>query len=158
MVRFLSKNANNPKPLLLVIAFLWGACAKDPVWLPEFKALLENMNHEVEAVLPLVNQSTSPENFYIGLRRFDKASDQIVTDLGAFLDKYPHILTEKITIGFHLRKQLDQLGKNLKLAFVAGNAWGKKIGHEKEFKKLAGSIDKKIRKVNALLKAALEPD
>ncbi|MFZ5628405.1 MAG: hypothetical protein ACOY5B_04695 [Spirochaetota bacterium] len=124
--------------------------------MPDFKALLENMNREFEEALPLVIQNTSPETLYAGLRRLDKSTDQMVIDLSAFLEKYPYIMREKITIGFHLRKQLDQLGINLNKGFAAGIAWDKRIGHQKEFRELTNSLKKKTDKVKLLLKEADE--
>lgn len=154
MERLFRKNAMTRKTVFLAVVFLWGACAKDPIWLPEFRALLEYMNSEFEEVLPSLTQDTSTEILYVGLRRLDKSSDRMVNDLGAFLEKYPYILKEKITIAFHLRKQLDQLGKNLNKAFAAGIAWDKRIGHQKEFRKLGTTIVRKVDKARALLNVA----
>ena len=107
----------------------------------------------------MLTQETSPETMYIGLRRFDKWIDQIVSDLGLFLEKNPDIVKDKrITIAFHLRKQLDQLGKNLREAVAAGIAWDKKVGNQKEFRQLAKSIQKKAKKINSMLSSAVEPD
>lgn len=80
----------------------------------------------------------------------------MLIDLSAFLGKYPYIMKERIAIGFHLRKQLDQLGKNLNKGFAAGIAWDKRIGHEKEFSKLANSLKKKTDKFKSLLRQAEE--
>lgn len=156
MMRFFRGNAISRKSLLLAALLFWGACTKDPIWLSEFRTMLENMNSEFEAVLPALTQDTSPENLYVGLRRLDKSSDQMVLDLEAFLEKYPYIMKEKMTIGFHLRNQLDQLGRNLKSAFAAGIAWDKKIGQEKEFRTRANNIVKKTDRAKALLRLAEE--
>ena len=141
---------------LLVISCL--SCGKDPVWLPELSNLIEKSNREFEEVMPSLNQDTSPEAFYVALRRVDKSTDELVNELERFLEKYPYVAKEKIVIAFHLKKQLDRLGKNLKKGFAAGMAWDKKIGNEEEFRRLANRIDKKVRKVNHLLSAAMEPE
>lgn len=156
MMRLCRANAISRKTVFLSVLFLWGACAKDPIWLPESKTLLENMNREFEAVLPSLIQTNSPETLYVGLRRLDKWSDQILIEITALFEKYPYIMREKITIGFHLRKQLDDLGKNWKEAFVALLAWEKKIGHQKEFRELGNSLVRKGDKVKGLLSLADE--
>lgn len=156
MVRFLRKSALSRIIFFLTVLFLWGACKKDPVWLAESKALLENINREFETALPSLTQTTSPETMYDALRHLDKWSDRIYIDITAFFEKYPYIMNEKITIGLHLRKQLDKLGKNWKAAFVALLAWDKKIGYQKEFHKLANSLVRKGDKVRGLLSIADE--
>ncbi|MBN8220924.1 MAG: hypothetical protein J0L53_08355 [Spirochaetes bacterium] len=80
----------------------------------------------------------------------------MIHDLRVFFEKYPYVLKEKITIGYHLRKQIDQFGQNLKKAFVAGNAWEKKIGHQTEFRQLSQRIKKKSRQFRILLGEAKE--
>lgn len=157
-MRLLRTKATILKTFGLAMLVFCSSCGRGPVWLPELRNLVEKTNREFEAVVPMLTQETSPETVYIALRRLDKSTDQIVTELAAFLEKYPDIAKEKITIAFHLNKQLDRLGKNLKAAFAAGIAWDKKIGHEKEFRKLALNIDNKVRRVNALLSATLEPE
>ncbi len=114
------------------------------------------MNREFEAVLPSLIQTNSPETLYVGLRRLDRWSDQILIEITALFEKYPYIMREKVAIGFHLRKQLDDLGKNWKEAFVALLAWEKKIGYQKEFHKLGNSLVRKGDKVKGLLSLADE--
>lgn len=155
-MRLFPASATGRKTVLLAVFFLWGACAKDPIWLPESKTLLEKINREFEAVMPSLNQTTSPETLYVGLRRLDKWSDQILIEITAFFEKYPYIMREKVTLGFHLRRQINDLGKNWKEAFVALLAWEKKIGHEKEFQKLGKSLVRKGDKVKGLLSLADE--
>jgi len=141
-----------------ILVIYCSSCGRDPVWLPELRNLIEKSNREFEAAMPLLDQDASPESAYIALRQLDKSTDEIVDELDAFLEKYPGIAKEKISVAFHLRKQLDRLGKNLKQGFAAGIVWDKRIGHEKEFRQLAASIDKKTRKVNRLLSAVMEPE
>lgn len=126
--------------------------------MPELKNLIEKSNSQLEEVLPLLTQNASAATMYMGLRQLEKSTDQIIIELATFLEKYPHIAKEKIAIVFHLKKPLDRLGKNLRETVAAGIAWEKRIGHEKEFKKLADSIMKKKDKVNSLLRAAVEPE
>jgi hypothetical protein len=156
MMRLFRANAIVRKTVFLAVLFLWGGCTKNPTWLPEAKNLLENINREFEAVLPSLIQTTSPETLYVGLRRLDKWSDQILIEITAFFDKFPNVMREKVTIGFHLRKQLDDLGKNWKKAFVALLAWEKQIGYQKEFHKLGNSLVRKGDKVKGLLSLAAE--
>lgn len=156
MMRLFRRNAKDQKALLLAVLFLWGGCAKNPIWLPESKALLEKINSEFEAVLPSLNQTTSPETLYLGLKRLDTWSDQILIEISGFFEKYPYIMKEKVAIGFHLRKQLGDLGKNWKEAFVALLAWEKRIGYQEEFHKLGNSLVRKGDKVKAILSLADE--
>jgi transposase len=150
-MRLFRANARIRNAIFLGTLFFSGACIKDPVWLAEFRTLLENTNREIEETLPLITQTTEPEIFYVGLRRMDRSSDQMISDLRAFFEKYPYVLKDEMTIGFYLRKQIDRFGKNLKIGFAAGNAWEKKLGHEKEFRQLSQRIDKKARQFRILL-------
>lgn len=155
-MRLFHANAISRKTIFPAVVLLCWACAKDPIWLPESKALLENINREFEAVQPSLIQTTSPETLYVGLRRLDKWSDQALIEITAFFEKYPYIMREKVTIGFHLSKQINDLGKNWKEAFVALLAWEKKIGYQKEFLKLGKSLVRKGDKVKGLLSLADE--
>lgn len=140
--------------VLLSAIVLVASCKRKPVWKQDFKSLLDKTNHELESTITNISQDSPPDAVLAGFSRLDRAGDQMIADLESFLNKYPDIMQERVTIWLQLGSELKQLGNNLRTIIAAGNFWEKKFGTRGEFYAVTRSILRKGKRIENLLREA----
>lgn len=132
--------------IILPFAFLLmgTACGKDPAWLTDFRSILNRINRDLEAVIPMLSPDSSPQQVFVALTRLDETLDYVTTETSRVYQQYPDIPAQAQIIEKHLDIEFKKLRENAEKIGVAVHYWFKKLQHKKEFDEIFKRIGKKM--------------
>jgi hypothetical protein len=133
--------------ILFVVLLINVACKKDPAWLSDFRTIMDNVNGDLETIIPMLSQEASVQQVFVALTRLDSTLDYISAETSRVYRQYADMPKQEYLIEKHLDLQFKKLRENAQKVAVVVHYWYKKLKHEKEFNALMRRIGKKINEI-----------